>query len=110
MAEDEYGAEDEFVRGLDEDFPIPTTFVKDIKVNREKEIELLKERERGGSAFRNADSMPNMIVDDWMYLGNMDHAAGANVIKELGITHIVNCSLNIPWYLTVFECLTMFHL
>merc|ERR1712154_201111 len=42
--------------------------------------------------------MPNMIVDDWMYLGNMDHAAGANVIKELGITHIVNCSLNIPCY------------
>ena len=35
---------------------------------------------------------PNQIIDDKLYLGNIKHAINENVLRTLGITHIVNCT------------------
>lgn len=36
--------------------------------------------------------MPDLIVGDWLYLGKVMQAASMHVVKELGITHILNCT------------------
>lgn len=43
---------------------------------------------------------PNEILESFMFLGNMWHAQSRLVIKHLGITHVVNASLDID---NVFE-------
>ncbi|TMW57034.1 hypothetical protein Poli38472_002959 [Pythium oligandrum] len=43
---------------------------------------------------------PNEILDGFLFLGNMWHAQSKKVIRHLGITHIVNASLDIE---NVFE-------
>jgi len=93
--------EDDFVRGLDEEVPLMTTVAADIRVDREAEIEMMVDDKNGYSRYKDtvgSVEMPDMIVDDWMYLGAMHHACAANVVEELGITHILNCSLAIPCY------------
>ena len=37
---------------------------------------------------------PNEILDGFLFLGNMWHAQSSSVIRNLGITHIVNASLD----------------
>ncbi|RQM25806.1 hypothetical protein B5M09_001885 [Aphanomyces astaci] len=37
---------------------------------------------------------PNEILDGFLYLGNMWHAQSPSVVRNLGITHIVNASLD----------------
>ena len=43
-------------------------------------------------------SLPSCIIDDWLYLGSHSHCKSIQVIKQLGITHILNCSDIIPPY------------
>ncbi len=81
--------------GLDEEFPIAPAVISNVRVDREEELELSNSYYYG---HQQANEMPSMIVSDWMYLGSMVHAAGTNVVQNLGITHILNCSSDIPWY------------
>ena len=40
-------------------------------------------------------SYPNMIHDDWLFLGDVSHSRSAEVVNNLGITHVVN-ACNMP--------------
>eukprot|EP01084_Bolivina_argentea_P247092 413415_1 len=38
---------------------------------------------------------PNIIISNKLYLGDRDHATDSNVIKDIGITHIVNMTTEV---------------
>ncbi len=52
---------------------------------------LARTRTQSGSHTVN---YPNEILDGFLFLGNMWHAQSAKVVRNLGITHIVNASLD----------------
>ena len=75
----------------------PSRTLSDILVNVSTEKRRTKQSGNSRSVTSN-DSMPAMIVKDWLYLGNMGHAGNKDAIAAFGITHILNCSENIPCY------------
>eukprot|EP00486_Rosalina_sp_Unknown_P004496 CAMPEP_0201576938 /NCGR_PEP_ID=MMETSP0190_2-20130828/23071_1 /ASSEMBLY_ACC=CAM_ASM_000263 /TAXON_ID=37353 /ORGANISM="Rosalina sp." /LENGTH=234 /DNA_ID=CAMNT_0048008421 /DNA_START=48 /DNA_END=752 /DNA_ORIENTATION=+ len=40
----------------------------------------------------NGKSYPNMIINDKLFIGDIDHAQNKDILDNLGITHIVNCT------------------
>lgn len=93
----------ENVSALDEELPetLPSKKLSDIVVDRDAEMQLTQDKISSlGHATVNAKAagMPSEIVGDWMYLGNLTHAAARNVVAELGITHILNVSRDICCY------------
>ncbi|CAK4202383.1 unnamed protein product [Aphanomyces euteiches] len=72
-------------------YPFYTTlFLFDCHNNDDEHGNLLA-RTRSGTHNVN---YPNEILDGFLFLGNMWHAQSPSVIRNLGITHIVNASLD----------------
>lgn len=40
-------------------------------------------------------SYPNIIIHDFLFLGNINHARSLHILKALRITHVIDCA-NIP--------------
>eukprot|EP01084_Bolivina_argentea_P011549 21582_1 len=72
----------------------PSATLSDILVDIKVEKQRLKDYGKVGQTALSI--MPNMIVSDWMYLGNYGHSVSINVVKKLGISHILNCTEDIP--------------
>lgn len=43
-------------------------------------------------------SLPDCIINGWLYMGDHSHCKSLEILKELGITHILTCSDSIPTY------------
>ena len=51
-----------------------------------------------GRVMGGNQSMPSLIVTDWMYLGNRTHSGNIHIAKGLGITHILNVTKDEPCF------------
>ena len=62
-----------------------------------KRILHLRTKERSSLTWKqNIYSYPSIIIDDFLYHGNFDHASNINLLNELNIRHIISlcdCSL-----------------
>jgi hypothetical protein len=56
-------------------------------------------RFKGSSLYlnpKNSNGYPSEIIDRRLYLGDSSHAKNETIMHNLGITHILNVSNNIP--------------
>ena len=47
------------------------------------------------------DSYPNVVINDFLFLGDKYHAKDPKVMKYLGITHVLNCTTSTPNYFDI---------